>query len=210
MTQLPPIVYSDNDLLVVDKPPGLLTVPGKGPDKQDCLISRLLVPYPNARIVHRLDQPTSGLVIIPLNHPTQRHIARQFELREVGKAYTAVVSGRVEADRGEIDVPLICDWPNRPRQKVDYTDGKAAQTRFEVLERSRETTRLLLRPLTGRSHQLRAHMQWLGHPIVGDQLYANTGMDGRSSERLLLHATTLRFRHPGTEQTLSLCSEPAF
>jgi len=209
MPQVPDIVYADQDLLVVEKPPGLLTVPGKGPDKQDCLISRLLVPYPNARIVHRLDQPTSGLVIIPLNHPTQKHIGRQFEQRQVGKAYIAVVSGRVEPERGEVDVPLICDWPNRPRQKVDYTQGKAALTRFEVLERNDHTTRLLLSPMTGRSHQLRVHMQWLGHPILGDTLYADKAGIA-ASNRLLLHAARLNFRHPATGDALDLHSEPGF
>lgn len=206
---MPPILYSDSDLLVVDKPPGLLTVPGKGPDKQDCLINRLLPGFPNARIVHRLDQPTSGLVIIPLGYEPQRHIARQFEQRQVGKCYTAIVAGRVMADSGDIDQPLICDWPNRPRQKIDYTDGKAALTHYRVLARGEDWSRVELRPHTGRSHQLRVHMQWLGHPIIGDGLYAPPEWFERS-DRLLLHAQALEFTHPGTGTTLCLKSEAQF
>ena len=155
MFVLPEIIYADDTLLVVNKPAGLLTVPGRGPEKQDCLINRLLVPYPNARIVHRLDQATSGLVLIPLGYEAQKHLARQFEQRLVHKCYTAVVGGVMADEAGEVDLPLICDWPNRPRQKVDYTDGKAALTRYRVLQRSAEATRVALEPVTGRSHQLR-------------------------------------------------------
>lgn len=209
MFVLPEIVYADDTLLVVNKPAGLLTVPGRGPEKQDCLINRLLVPYPNARIVHRLDQATSGLVLIPLGYEAQKHLARQFEQRTVHKRYTAVVGGVVEADTGEVDLPLICDWPNRPRQKVDYTDGKKALTRYRVLQRGADVTRVALEPVTGRSHQLRVHMQALGHPILGDNLYA-TPEYLAASERLLLHATAIAFSHPRTGSAVHCDSVPPF
>ncbi|WP_024460042.1 pseudouridine synthase [Marinimicrobium sp. LS-A18] len=206
---LPEIVYADDTLLVVNKPAGLLTVPGRGPEKQDCLINRLLVPYPNARIVHRLDQATSGLVLIPLGYEAQKHLARQFEQRLVHKCYTAVVGGVMADEAGEVDLPLICDWPNRPRQKVDYTDGKAALTRYRVLQRSAEATRVALEPVTGRSHQLRVHMQALGHPILGDNLYATPAYLA-ASDRLLLHATTIEFTHPQTGSPVYCESPPVF
>ncbi|WP_341939306.1 RluA family pseudouridine synthase [Marinimicrobium sp. C2-29] len=206
---LPPIVYADDDLLVVDKPAGLLTVPGKGPDKQDCLINRVVRAYPNARIVHRLDQATSGLVIIPLGYEPQKHLSRQFQQQQMSKLYTAVVGGVVAEDEGEVDLPLICDWPNRPRQKVDHTEGKWALTRYRVLARETTHTRVALTPVTGRSHQLRVHMLSLGHPILGDDLYATPELIARS-ERLLLHATRLQFSHPRTEETVTCESEPPF
>jgi tRNA pseudouridine32 synthase/23S rRNA pseudouridine746 synthase len=132
------IVYADEALLVVNKPAGLLTVPGKGPDKRDCLINRVLVGYPNARVVHRLDQATSGLVILPLGYLAQRHIASQFERRQVDKHYIAIVDGLLDQDTGSIDLPLICDWPNRPRQMIDHQQGKLALTHYQVLERDLE------------------------------------------------------------------------
>ena len=209
MFVLPEIIYADDTLLVVNKPAGLLTVPGRGPEKQDCLINRLLVPYPNARIVHRLDQATSGLVVIPLGYEAQKHLARQFEQRLVHKCYTAVVGGVMADEAGEVDLPLICDWPNRPRQKVDYTDGKAALTRYRVLQRSADATRVALEPVTGRSHQLRVHMQALGHPILGDNLYATPAYLA-ASDRLLLHATTIEFTHPRTGSPVHCESPPVF
>ncbi len=209
MWVLPEIVYADEALLVVNKPAGLLTVPGRGPEKQDCLINRLLPHYPNARIVHRLDQATSGLVLIPLGYEPQKHLARQFEQREVHKRYVAVVGGVLAADAGEVDLPLICDWPNRPRQMVDYNTGKAALTRYRVLSRGADCTRVELEPVTGRSHQLRVHMQALGHPILGDNLYATPEYLG-ASDRLLLHATAISFTHPGTGATISCDAAPTF
>lgn len=206
---LPSIVYCDDDLLVVDKPAGLLTVPGRGPDKQDCLINRLLPHYPNARIVHRLDQATSGLVIIPLGYEPQKHLARQFEQRLIHKRYVAVVGGDVRETQGEVDLPLICDWPNRPRQKVDHEHGKSALTRYRVLARLEQHTRLELEPVTGRSHQLRVHMLSLGHPILGDTLYAPPALRD-CTDRLLLHATRLSFTHPRTEQAITLDLPPSF
>ena len=206
-----PILYQDDAILVVNKPSGLLTVPGRGPEKQDCLIKRLLQPYPNARIVHRLDQATSGLVIIALSHAAQKSMGRRFEERKIEKSYVAVVHGLISQASGEVDLPLICDWPNRPRQIVDHENGKSALTRYEVLESNQEKqrTRVALFPFTGRSHQLRVHMQALGHVILGDQLYA-TGPALAASERLLLHATSLSFLHPISEQALEIHSPPPF
>ncbi|WP_027331217.1 RluA family pseudouridine synthase [Marinimicrobium agarilyticum] len=206
---LPPVVYQDSALLVVEKPAGLLTVPGRGPDKQDCLINRILPHYPNARIVHRLDQPTSGLVIIPLGYEPQKHLARQFEQRQVHKRYIAVVAGRPDPLEGEVDLPLICDWPNRPRQKVDYTEGKPALTRYRVVSHDEAGTRMALEPVTGRSHQLRVHMMALGHPILGDTLYG-TSETISASERLLLHAASIEFTHPRTGSQVHCDSTPVF
>lgn len=205
------ILWQDEHLLVVNKPPGLLTVPGRGPEKQDCLINRLLVPHPNSRIVHRLDQPTSGIVIVPQSYTALKHIGRQFETRQVSKEYIAVVAGLLDTDSGEVNLPLICDWPNRPRQMVDHENGKNALTHYRVLERRADdcTTRVRLTPVTGRSHQLRVHMQSLGHPIVGDTLYAPDAI-AQSSPRLKLHARHIEFTHPVTETPIVVTCEPAF
>ncbi|MDO3386580.1 RluA family pseudouridine synthase [Gilvimarinus sp. SDUM040013] len=199
------IIWQDADLLVVNKPSGLLTVPGRGPDKQDCLINRLLVDYPNSRIVHRLDQPTSGLVLVPQNHHAHKTLGKQFEQRQISKRYLAVVGGLLEQDQGDIELPLICDWPNRPRQMVDFANGKHALTRYRVIARDNEKrrTRVALTPVTGRSHQLRVHMQALGHPILGDNFYATQTLRD-ASERLLLHAEWISFAHPVTGDTVSL------
>ena len=199
------LVYQDDDLLVAHKPAGLLTVPGRGPDKQDCLINRLLVSHPNSRVVHRLDQATSGLVIIPQCHAALRHIGAQFEQRQVSKTYLAVVQGCLPEDQGSVDLPLICDWPNRPRQMVDHASGKPALTHYRVLARAPDNrwTRVALTPVTGRSHQLRVHMLVLGHPIVGDNLYAPETLNDAPG-RLLLHAECIGFIHPTTGIELSL------
>lgn len=205
------ILYQDDDLLILNKPAGLLTVPGKGPEKQDCLINRAIRFNPNARVVHRLDQGTSGLVMIPLNYQTLRTLTRQFEGRGIHKRYQAVVSGLLETDEGEVDLPLICDWPNRPLQKVCFEQGKAALTRYQVVSRdtSRGTTRVELEPVSGRTHQLRVHMLSLGHPIVGDQLYAPPAIQAMAP-RLLLHASHLQLRHPITGIEVSIHCPPEF
>lgn len=195
-----PILYADSAIVVVNKPPGLLSVPGRGPEKQDCLANRLLVHYPNTRIVHRLDQPTSGILVCPQGYDALRFIAKQFESRQVKKSYIAVVAGIIEKESGEVNLPLICDWPNRPRQKVDHEQGKQALTHYTVLKRDHKNncTRVILKPVTGRSHQLRVHMQQIGHPILGDTLYASDKIAAQS-ERLLLHAQWLSFCHPETK-----------
>lgn len=199
------ILYQDDDLLIINKPAGLLTVPGKGPENQDCLIRRALDPFPNARVVHRLDQGTSGIVMFPLNYLTQRTLTKQFEARGVHKRYVAVVAGLMEQDEGEVKLPLICDWPNRPRQKVCFEQGKAAHTRYQVLARNvdAQTTRVLLEPVSGRTHQLRVHMLALGHPIIGDRLYAPDDIQALAP-RLLLHAQQIYFSHPISNQLIDI------
>jgi tRNA pseudouridine32 synthase/23S rRNA pseudouridine746 synthase len=206
-----PLVYQDDALLIANKPSGLLTVPGRGPEKQDCLINRLLVSHPNSRIVHRLDQPTSGIVIVPQSYEALRHIGRQFETRQVSKRYIAVVAGIIEQDEGSVELPLICDWPNRPKQMVDWDNGKAALTHYRVLARDTDThqTRVALTPVTGRSHQLRVHMLELGHPIVGDTLYAPEAVIA-ASNRLLLHAERINFEHPISAEPLTIESLAPF
>jgi len=195
------ILYADANLLLVRKPHLLLSVPGRHPLNRDCLISRLQARYPEARIVHRLDLDTSGIMVIPLNRACHAHISRQFQQRRIDKTYHAVVWGRVAADRGEIDLPIAADWANRPRQVICRERGRAALTRYEVLDRAGDRTRLLLRPVTGRSHQLRIHLRALGHPILGCDLYAHAEALAMA-DRLLLHATSLAFEHPATGERI--------
>lgn len=193
----PPALYRDEALLVVDKPAGLLAVPGRGPLKQDCLAARVQRAWPDARVVHRLDEATSGLMVFALGIEMQRRLSRAFEQREVEKRYVAVVAGHVEPAAGCIDLPLGADWPNRPRQQVDHARGKPARTHWQVLsyDASGDSTRLELTPETGRTHQLRVHLMAIGHAILGDALYAPPPMLARSP-RLLLHASALAFGHP--------------
>ena len=191
------ILYLDKDILVVNKPSGLLSVPGKAPEHQDSLQLRVQRVFPTARTVHRLDMATSGIVLMALTADSQRELNRQFQQRQTQKHYIARVSGQVSADYGSIDLPLICDWPNRPKQKVCYQHGKTSLTHYQVLSRSTDQCRLKLMPVTGRSHQLRVHLQWLGHPILGDKFYANP-QALLAAPRLLLHAERLEFRHPDT------------
>ncbi len=203
------IIHEDDDLLLVRKPHLLLTIPGRHPLNKDCLISRLQQTYPTASIVHRLDLDTSGIMVIPLNKPTHAHISRQFQERQVEKSYYAVVYGVVDPDSGEIDLPIAPDWQNRPLQVISHERGKSALTRFEVAQRFDDRTRLLLKPVTGRSHQLRIHMRELGHPILGCDMYAHEEALAMSP-RLLLHATQLAFTHPTTGDWLSGESPPDF
>jgi tRNA pseudouridine32 synthase / 23S rRNA pseudouridine746 synthase len=191
------ILYQDEALVVFNKPSGLLTVPGKAPEHKDSLEYRARLVWPGIRVVHRLDMATSGLVIMALTADSQRELNRQFQQRETKKHYIACVAGQVPADSGSIDLPLICDWPNRPKQKVCYQYGKSSLTHYQVLQRSDNLSRLKLIPITGRSHQLRVHLQWLGHPILGDKFYADTA-GYNAAERLLLHAERLQFSHPTT------------
>lgn len=204
-----PLHYLDEDILVVDKPTLLLSVPGRGPEKQDCLVSRLAAEHGEVLVVHRLDWETSGLMVLARNKAAHRNLSIQFQEREVAKQYIAVVYGDVEAGQGEVDLPLICDWPNRPRQMVDMEKGKPSLTRWELLERGPERSRLRLSPVTGRSHQLRVHMLSMGHPILGDPLYAE-GDALAMADRLLLHATRLEFCHPVSAEALSFASPPPF
>ncbi|MEO1115334.1 MAG: pseudouridine synthase [Pseudomonadota bacterium] len=190
-----PVIHSDADLLVVDKPSGLLSVPGRSPDHGDCVESRSQVAYPASRIVHRLDMDTSGVMVLAMNPAAHRHLGLQFERRKTRKSYVADLWGHLAGDAGEVDLPLICDWPNRPKQMVCFENGKAALTRWEVICRSDRTTRVRLFPHTGRSHQLRVHMLALGHPILGDRFYAE-GDALAASNRLALHAESLELHHP--------------
>ena len=204
------LIYRDDTLIVVNKPAGLLAVPGRGADKQDCLASRVQAEFPDALVVHRLDMATSGLLLFARGAEMQRRLSHLFREREVQKRYVAVVSGRLELLSGEIDLPLIRDWPNRPRQKVDHESGKPSLTRYRLLihDVSTNTSRVELEPVTGRTHQLRVHMAAIGHPIMGDALYGGEA-EGRV-ERLLLHASALSFAHPLNAEMLSLASEPPF
>ena len=207
-------VYVDDSLLVVDKPSGLLAVPGRGPGKQDCLSARVQVHYPDALVVHRLDMDTSGLMVMARGALKQRILSRAFAARAVTKRYVAVVAGRLEAPAqtwGEIDLPLICDWPNRPRQIVDLSLGKPSLTRWRVIghESAGRATRVELEPVTGRSHQLRVHMCELGHPILGDPLYARPGLRALAP-RLQLHAARLQLLHPTDGRVLVFESAPPF
>jgi len=185
------VLHRDADLLVVEKPAGLLSVPGKDPAHADCLITRLVAMDPQALLVHRLDMDTSGVMVFARNKAAQRHLGLQFERRVLSKQYEALVSDPITGDEGKIDAPLIADWPNRPLQKICAETGKPARTTWQVLARRDEITRLRLVPHTGRSHQLRVHLQSLGAPILGDRFYG-----GRGAARLMLHALSLKLRHP--------------
>jgi tRNA pseudouridine32 synthase/23S rRNA pseudouridine746 synthase len=190
------ILYQDDDLLVLSKPSGLLSVPGRAAEHADCLESRARAEFPGALLVHRLDLETSGVFIMALNKESQVKLGRQFENRETEKRYIARVWGMPEEDAGRVDLPLRCDWENRPRQMVCHEHGKPAQTDWEVLEREAEGfTRMMLKPVTGRSHQLRVHMEALGHPILGEVFYAHEEAE-KAAERLQLHAQSLSVYHP--------------
>ena len=188
------IIHADHELISVNKPSGLLSVPGKGEHLADCLIARVQAAFPGALLVHRLDRDTSGVMIFAATPHAQRHLGLQFEKRQTKKAYIARVFGRLEPKTGTVDLPLIVDWPNRPRQMVCHETGKQAQTDWKVLKAADDESRVRLFPKTGRSHQLRVHMLALGHPILGDPFYA-TGA-ALSHPRLMLHAAELRLRHP--------------
>ncbi len=196
------VLHSDNDVLVLNKPSGLLSVPGKGDDKQDCLERRAQTQFPSATIIHRLDMATSGLMLMALNIDAHRNLSLQFEKREIEKTYRALIEGHPSENTGSIDLPLICDWPKRPKQKVCHEAGKNALTHWKVIERRHDNTTLMeLKPVTGRSHQLRVHMLALGHPILGDQLYAPDAVISKS-ERLCLHAQRICFKHPTSTDML--------
>ncbi len=205
------ILYADEHLLVVDKPEGLLSVPGRGEDKKDCLIHRLQRQYTDALVVHRLDMATSGLMLFALNKSMQAALSQIFAQRKIDKRYMAIVYGQLSESEGTVDLPLILDWPNRPRQKVDLEQGKSAQTHYQVLDYDSavDVSRVQLTPYTGRSHQLRVHMQQLGHAIVGDDLYAPAALAAQS-KRLMLHAEALAFDHPLTSERLDLLSAASF
>lgn len=204
----PPILAADDHLIVVNKPEGLLSVPGKGPAKADCLIARLAAMFPRVLLVHRLDTDTSGVMVFARTSAAQVALAGQFERRETEKTYVARVWGRVAGDAGTIDLPLTVDWPNRPRQHVNHATGRPAVTDWRVIDRAEGETRMCLMPRTGRSHQLRVHMAELGHPILGDPLYAHA--QAAAFPRLMLHAERLAFRHPGTGRPVAFAAPAPF
>jgi len=205
--------YKDEHMAMVSKPSGLLTVPGKGPDKADCLIARLQEQSPYAKIVHRLDMATSGILVIAYTPTAHRELSRQFQERETDKHYIAVINGNLGESSGEaegsVDLPLIADWPNRPKQKVCFESGKPSKTLWKILEQKEDRTRVKLIPITGRSHQLRVHMLALGHPILGDNLYACEDALSKS-DRLLLHAEQLKVTHPITGVEITAKASPEF
>jgi len=210
------LVHADASLLVLNKPAGLLSVPGKGEDKQDCLSTRVQQHYPDALVVHRLDMATSGLLLMARSISIQRVLGALFERRQVDKRYVAVVDGELadapsDGGWGLIDLPIVVDWPRRPIRIIDAEHGKASQTRWRVLahDAAAHTTRLELAPLSGRSHQLRVHLQAIGHPILGDRLYGSDAQQARA-RRLLLHASRLQFAHPVSGEMLAFESAPPF
>ena len=190
----PQVLHADHQILVVCKPPGLLSVPGKGPELADCVIARLRGTFPEVLLVHRLDRDTSGVMVFALTPHAQRHLGLQFEHRQVTKRYIAIVEGAPEVEGGRVDLPIIVDWPNRPRQKICHETGRPAVTHWRRLGPADGGTRVLLEPQTGRSHQLRVHMKALGHAILGDTLYAEGA--ARAHPRLMLHAERIGLRHP--------------
>lgn len=203
------ILYEDRDIMVVNKPAELLSVPGKQPILQDSILQRVQWQFPDAETAHRLDLSTSGLLLIALTKAAERDLKRQFRERQPKKSYIAQTWGVFAHKHGEITLPLICDWPNRPKQMVSFKSGKFAHTQYQVLSSTEETTRVRLTPITGRSHQLRVHMRALGHPILGDRFYAHTKAL-QASNRLLLHAEYLSFFHPNTEKPMQFFCEADF
>jgi tRNA pseudouridine32 synthase / 23S rRNA pseudouridine746 synthase len=214
-------IYADSHLAAFNKPTGLLAVPGRGTDKQHCLASIARGQFDDALVVHRLDQATSGIMLFARGQRMQSALGKMFEQRQIYKRYVAVIEGQLRMpqvaeqkldddsdDWALIDLPLVADWPNRPRQQVCHERGKPSHTRYRVLayDAASNTTRVELVPITGRSHQLRVHLQAIGHPICGDALYG----DAATQPRLMLHASELSFCHPATQCTMALLSEPGF
>ena len=204
-----PVIHADEHILVIDKPSGLLTVPGNRPERADCLEARARADFPTARIIHRLDMDTSGVIVLALTAHAQAHIGKQFEKRQTSKSYIARVQGEMTQSSGRVDQPLITDWPNRPRQMICHERGRRAVTDWEVLDSADRVSRVRLSPLTGRSQQLRVHMLHLGHPILGDNLYAPPEALA-ASDRLCLHAQELGFRQPDGGAPVSFESRPPF
>lgn len=209
--QVPPIIYQDEFIVVFDKPSGLLSVPGIGPEKADCLVSRAQEVLPEARIVHRLDRDTSGVIVLARDADTHRELSRQFHDRETRKTYFAIVDGTVLGEDGVIEAPVRKDLENPPRHLVDHVQGKSARTDWRVHRRADAPPRTMLRfePLTGRTHQLRIHACVLGHPILGDDLYAPPEVVAMG-DRLMLHAAELVITHPRTGQPLELSAPVPF
>ncbi len=212
--EMPQTIYSDDQLVVFSKPSGLLSVPGTRPGRQDSLVSRAQTLFPTARIVHRLDMDTSGLIVMALNAEAHRNLSMQFEARNIGKLYHALVAGHPKETKGVVELPLFVDWPNRPKQMVDFENGKPAKTEYEVVETYQredgfKSARVALHPITGRSHQLRVHMLEIGHVILGDVFYA-TDQALSASPRLCLHASELSFDHPTSHERMNFAQNADF
>ncbi|SHI43735.1 ribosomal large subunit pseudouridine synthase A [Shimia gijangensis] len=203
------VLHEDHEIVVVDKPAGLLSVPGRGDHLADCLLTRLQVAFPTALLVHRLDRDTSGVLVFGLTPHAQRNLSMQFEKRSTKKTYVARLEGRMEEKSGTVDLPLIVDWENRPRQMVCHDTGKQAVTDWRVLKVSDDDTRVRLSPKSGRTHQLRVHMQALGHPILGDPLYAK-GAAREDYDRMMLHSEELRINHPDSGRGMSFRAKAPF
>ncbi|OMH38764.1 RNA pseudouridine synthase [Motiliproteus sp. MSK22-1] len=189
------IIYADSQIVLINKPHDLLSVPGRGPNNQDSVLLRLQQQFPTIRIVHRLDCATSGVMVLALDADSHRALSIQFQERKTAKRYIARIYGQPNNDSGSVDLPLRCDWENRPKQMVDFEQGKSALTHWQVIEYSEDCTRVALTPVTGRSHQLRVHMLAMGHPIAGDRFYAS-GEALTAADRLHLHAESLELFHP--------------
>jgi len=203
------VLYHDDYIVALDKPSGLLSVKGIGPSKIDCLALRAASAIEGARIVHRLDMDTSGVIVLARDAETHRELSRQFQDREVEKEYVAVVGGSLKEDSGDIDIPIRKDMDNPPKQCVDYDQGKSSQTAWSVLQRKPDCTRVLLAPKTGRSHQLRVHLKEIGHPILGDNLYAPPELLAMAG-RLQLHAQKLVVTHPASKERITFYSSCPF
>lgn len=203
------IVHEDGDIVVFNKPSGLLSVPGKDPHLFDSLQTRAVARFPGAGTIHRLDKDTSGIIVMAKHKAAHGHIGKQFEYRQTSKFYIARVWGHIGEDEGLIDLPLATDWDNKPRQEVNHERGRPSQTRWQVIGREEKVTRLKLIPITGRTHQLRVHLKEIGHPILGDEFYA-TGEALAAADRLQLHAAELGFRHPNGGDPVVFRSDPPF
>jgi tRNA pseudouridine32 synthase / 23S rRNA pseudouridine746 synthase len=203
------VLHVDEDILVVNKQSGLLSVPGKDPALWDCVEYRARQTWPTAGMCHRLDKDTSGVLVMALNKRAHGRIGSQFEHRKTTKSYVARVAGVVSENQGLVDLPLATDWLNKPRQRVDFDHGRPAQTEWQVLDREENATRMRLVPLTGRTHQLRVHMKAIGHVILGDAFYAE-GAEFLAADRLQLHAAELGFTHPTSEQFITFVAPTPF
>jgi tRNA pseudouridine32 synthase/23S rRNA pseudouridine746 synthase len=203
------ILFQDFDIIIVDKDPDLLSVPGRGVEKLDSVYHRLTLQFEEVHIVHRLDMATSGIMVFARHKEALRHIQQQFQHRQTEKSYQAIIAGRLTPTEGAINLPMRCDWPNRPKQMVCYEFGKKSLTRWRVMSHYENSTRVELIPKTGRSHQLRIHCNALGHPILGDNLYGTTESQ-TATEHLCLHAQSLSFTHPTTLKRLTFTSSAPF
>jgi tRNA pseudouridine32 synthase/23S rRNA pseudouridine746 synthase len=203
------LLFHDSDIIIVDKNADLLSVPGRGPDKLDSVFHRLTLQFDEVHIVHRLDMATSGIMVFARHKNALRHLQQQFQHRQTEKSYQAILAGRLTPSSGAINLPMRCDWPNRPQQIVCYDFGKKSLTRWRVMEYLDQTTRVELMPITGRSHQLRVHCNTLGHPILGDNLYGTTESQA-ATKHLCLHAQSLTFTHPSSGERLTFTSPSPF